>query len=1129
MPRVLPLILVSVLSTANALAAPPLVMSAGDDFAAAVPAQVAALQRQHHAAIAYGQNVYLAVWLDELENDHASIHAVRIRASDGATLDTTPIELVASGTNSLGPPAVAFDGSLFAVVWKDVPAFKIRGNFVIPTGGLSMKAILSPTTPSTDQPVIAAGGGQAMIAYSTQGTIGITVQLIDQNGAVGAPLALGSTASALLPAIAYSPSGYLVAWNSAVVAGNNDIFGARVVPGSPSTVTLTGGLNDTANTTFVQHAAVAFDGTGFLVAWQGFRTGNANLEIGGRAVAANGTPAANDFTIAGTGENKLHPQLVAIGAQFFAFWEEFASLSVPATLMGVRVGTADTPAAASDIALAPSARLPVLTRPAAVASDGTTGRLIWTFPGSGLTLDDVYTVPVPNAAVASRAATVPIPVPAPQRAVAMGSNGSVFLAVWEDGRNVKTALDQGIDLFAQLFDASGAPIGAPFPFMAQIGDQRFPSVAGLPGGDFLVAWGDGRDDPPGMGAASTNFIYSIGPTPSKSARLWYARISPTGTIKDVGGKPLVDAFARNPTDRFPTIATDPLNNRWLVAWDNDPNDPRATNVFLSVIGPDGLLVTGSDGKQIRGLPLQLNDSRCSPAAAWTGTKFFLTMQRYCFLNGGVPLLTTDIVGLFVDSDGKPGSSLVPIAGNTSVFEMAPSVAWHSGGGGMIVWEEHALVGSDASPSANLATAMLDAAGVVTPIATLKPMTPTPVLQWPRIVTTGPGYLLAFTDLTNDPAAIFGVRIDATGKANLADIGPSLQPASATRLFEGAAARPSPNFAPVGFLERDRVGPALAVGTMGQVLVGFNADEPRPVARTHVRLIRGRSAGERCEAGNMGALGCAEGLCERDADATPVASSGVCCSTSCGNPCQKCTINGCVGTPTSDPLCGVVNCSPLDTTCRAFDPAPPRCLGFGECASSSDLASCTLSHPINPGKSCMAPGCSQAGSCSDGDCVCPDLARDAGPRRVLPGCSMADGGTPAGSGVLVLVLAALAVGLRRRQVWALLLALAGGCGNDPGVMAIDLHLDDATLSETARVRVVIRKQDPAGTFSPSAASMGVPNETIRNVDLDGDGRIEIVADLEQMFPYKRAITYLKVVPSVSTPVPVQVTAQAIGLP
>ncbi len=113
-----------------------------------------------------------------------------------------------------------------------------------------------------------------------------------------------------------------------------------------------------------------------------------------------------------------------------------------------------------------------------------------------------------------------------------------------------------------------------------------------------------------------------------------------------------------------------------------------------------------------------------------------------------------------------------------------------------------------------------------------------------------------------------------------------------------------------------------------------------------------------------------------------------------------------------------------------------------------------------------------------------------------------------------------------SLWGAAVVLLGAC-SDPGVLQVDLIMNATTLGETDRVRIVI--SDPMGGFQPSGALAGAPtNERVRNIDLDGDGRAEIVADLQTDFKFLRNTTYLKVVPQGGAAArTVNVSAQAIN--
>ncbi|ATB41793.1 hypothetical protein CYFUS_007263 [Cystobacter fuscus] len=68
--------------------------------------------------VAVGNGVYLVVW--EMEgHDTPDILAVRVRASDGALLDSSPLH-IATGSQVSYLPSVAFDGANFLVTWTDL-------------------------------------------------------------------------------------------------------------------------------------------------------------------------------------------------------------------------------------------------------------------------------------------------------------------------------------------------------------------------------------------------------------------------------------------------------------------------------------------------------------------------------------------------------------------------------------------------------------------------------------------------------------------------------------------------------------------------------------------------------------------------------------------------------------------------------------------------------------------------------------------------------------------------------------------------------------------------------------------------------------------------------------------------
>src|SRR5207244_6230761 len=99
----------------------------------------------------------------------------------------------------------------------------------------------------------------------------------------------------------------------------------------------------------------------------------------------------------------------------------------------------------------------------ALASDGTSALAVWTDVNGEVTGDDCYALPVdPTQATLTAAASKLLTVGRSYELTrAIASDGNVFLAVWEDDRNV--GLDNGMDIYGIRFGLDGKPTdAAPF-------------------------------------------------------------------------------------------------------------------------------------------------------------------------------------------------------------------------------------------------------------------------------------------------------------------------------------------------------------------------------------------------------------------------------------------------------------------------------------------------------------------------------------------------------------------------------------------------------------------------------------------------------------------------------------------
>jgi hypothetical protein len=157
---------------------------------------------------------------------------------------------------------------------------------------------------------------------------------------------------------------------------------------------------------------------------------------------------------------------------------------------------------------------------------------------------------------------------------AVASDGSDYLAVWQDYRGIES----GFDIHGSRV-TSGARVldPAPIAVSSTTNDQLSPSVA-AGNGQYLVVWQDARDD---------------------SNDLYCARVSTSGSVLDPQG---IAVSAQPGQQRFPAGAYDGTN--YLVAWEDNRNGTDF-NIYAArvspagaVLDPNGIALTSGSGDQL---------------------------------------------------------------------------------------------------------------------------------------------------------------------------------------------------------------------------------------------------------------------------------------------------------------------------------------------------------------------------------------------------------------------------------------------------------------------------------------------------------------------------------------------------
>lgn len=267
-------------------------------------------------------SVTLVVWLDatNLQTNGTDVVGARV-AADGTILDPTPI-VIARDTNgrNQGQPVVAAAGSTFLVAFTDYPAgpVDLMARRIRASDGavLDTAAITLARGVSNDyEPALASDGASWLAAWTDQrgADTGITGARIGLDGSLLDPDGFTISAAAgdqAQPALGSDGRGYLVAFTDyssgpRVVASR--IFEGRVVDGSTTVVATRG----TA-------PSIASNGASYLVAWSDRRAPQA--DIWAARLDSNGAPAGEPFAVCTMTGDQTHPRAASAAGEYVVLW-----------------------------------------------------------------------------------------------------------------------------------------------------------------------------------------------------------------------------------------------------------------------------------------------------------------------------------------------------------------------------------------------------------------------------------------------------------------------------------------------------------------------------------------------------------------------------------------------------------------------------------------------------------------------------------------------------------------------------------------------------------------------------------------------------------------------------------------
>jgi len=281
----------------------------GDNFAlTTVP--VSALQQ--HPRVAAGENGYLAVWEDQVQDTDGDIYAQRFTAQGVVTGSAFALSATAERQTA---PAVAYNAATdtYLAVWRDMRVDSdgdIYGQILNADGVISGSAIIVSAYPGYSQsaPDVSYNpvSGEFLVVwqqYAGSGNYDVYAQRMSGNGVrldhpgtaadesaanISLPVSTASSYQTA-PQVAAEPNSgaYLVVWEDSR-NGASDIYAQRL----DATAALTGSNFVVAAATYVQRipVAAAISGTtDFLVVWEDQRAGSGLGVLYAQRVASNGT------------------------------------------------------------------------------------------------------------------------------------------------------------------------------------------------------------------------------------------------------------------------------------------------------------------------------------------------------------------------------------------------------------------------------------------------------------------------------------------------------------------------------------------------------------------------------------------------------------------------------------------------------------------------------------------------------------------------------------------------------------------------------------------------------------------------------------------------------------------------
>ncbi|UCG42336.1 MAG: T9SS type A sorting domain-containing protein [candidate division WOR-3 bacterium] len=549
-------------------------------------------QAQSYPAVAYNGSVYLVVWTDHRCSFKDDIFGARL-SSEGVLLDSAGILVSAEPVNQ-ARPSVACDGVDFLVVWSDTRTgdYDIYGARVSSAGEVLEPHgfVVCGFTGYQQNPSVANSDSLCLVVWQ-DARGGSTFDIYSARVSKGAVLDSSgilisdATDNQQYPALSGKEAdGWLVTWQDRR-SGDYDIFGARV--GQDGSVLDPAGVPVSTASQDQADPAVGFDSI-WLVAWTDKRSGGLYSDLYGARVNEDGKVLDSiGIPVSTAGNSQGYPSVAAGHGNFYIAWNDGRSYP-DYNVYGARLNRSGTVLEPNGVLL--SGADGTQSSPAVTVGD-TNWLAVWSdarggnsWAVYGARVSQQGTVLDPNGVHTS-------PLVYNQFEPDVAFDGSNYLAVWGDYRAGTNRDIYGCRVTPQgeILDPAGIGI-------CTQGNWQGVATVGFDGTNYLVAWSDLR---------------------TGDFDIYGTRVSPQGEVLDPGGIPIARI---DQIQLYPDVAWNGAN--WLVAyhdWRNHEYDIYGTRVASdgTVLDPNSIAISRADRNQYH--PVVASDgSKCF--VVWDDTR-----------------------------------------------------------------------------------------------------------------------------------------------------------------------------------------------------------------------------------------------------------------------------------------------------------------------------------------------------------------------------------------------------------------------------------------------------------------------------------------------------------------------------